>query len=174
MKSVAGITAASILRLFVETWANQRSIAPARVEHEQRPPGALTKPGCMAADEALVVYGHLIGLSKGWGGFGVLRTSHERLKIASAAAVQAGAADIAVELQRFADKLPSIHSEGEAHEALVSLEPLLPKIWNLGKSCKVSENLTSQAKALAQQMKSGEISREQAVATLQQSVQGHR
>lgn len=93
------------------------------------------KPGCKAADEALLVSKHLEGLAKGWGGFGLLRLSKQRLEDAAVSARRAGESELADALQAIADKLPSVHDEQEAHGVLNELEQLLPQAWSLGQRC---------------------------------------
>jgi hypothetical protein len=93
-------------------------------------------PGCVVADETLTVKGHLEGLAKGLGGFGVLRTSAERLARAADAARSLGEEELARSLEAIRGRLPSVRTPEAAREAMQELERIVPKAWELGKGCK--------------------------------------
>ena len=116
--------------------------------------GGVDKPGCTIADEALTVFGHLYGLSEGWGGFGVLRTSAERLKRAASISESIGKGEIADQLREFSERLPEIHTEEDAARAAEEFEPIVREAWELGKHCGLSNSKAQRALAL---IKSGQI-----------------
>jgi len=102
-------------------------------DSEQEP--TIIRPGCMAADESLTVLGHLQGLAAGWEGFGVLKTSKERLDKAVIGASAMGDAETAKELSDFAETLKDVHTPDEARAAAQSLVPIAQKTWKLGVVC---------------------------------------
>ena len=111
---------------------------PARVETRRpstRPPDL---PGCMAADESLTVMGHLQGLSRGLGGFGVLRSSVGRLQQAASGARRMKAPEIAEELEQIAAKLPSVRTKKAAAEVAEELQPVVDRAWELGRKCGIN------------------------------------
>lgn len=145
------------------------------------------KFGCNAADESLVVHGHLNGLAKGLGGFGVLRESKKRLDKAADAAVAAGDIDTAAKLRTISYKLPAIRDAEKAKEVASELEPLLEKTWKLGVQCglgkksgasniesaptaikeiEASSALRKRAEELAIDVRAGKITRDQAIEVL--------
>jgi hypothetical protein len=105
------------------------------LQGEPKPPEG-PGPGCVVADETLTVKGHLEGLAKGLGGFGVLRTSAERLARAADAARSLGEEELASSLEAIRGRLPSVRTPEAAREALQELERIVPKAWELGKGCK--------------------------------------
>ena len=137
-----------------------------------RAPGALAKPGCTAADESLVILGHLEGLAEGKQGFGVLATDLERIDRAAAGARQMGDATLAERLEGFKAQLPTVRDAETAQKAAVDLKPLVDEAWELGRRCgasgHVSPELYAKAQGLAERVKAGEISREAAVEALRQ------
>lgn len=137
------------------------------------PPPAMdvvSRPGCTTADEALVVKGHLDGLAKGWGGFGVLRTSKERLDKAVLAAKVAGAPNVSQKLAIISEKLPDIKTPEDAERVAGELNDILPDAWNLGKRCKgLTPEMLSKARELAGRVSRGEITKEDAVKELSET-----
>ena len=103
-------------------------------DSEQEP--TIIRPGCMAADESLTVLGHLQGLAAGWEGFGVLKTSKERLDKAVIGASAMGDEETAKELSDFAETLKDVHTPDEARAAAQSLVPIAQKTWKLGVVCR--------------------------------------
>ena len=99
------------------------------------PPNIL-KPGCTAADGALLARGHLEGLSKGYGGFGVLRVSKEKLEEAARAAEHLGQTEIAQEMRSIASEMPEVHDAETAGKLAERLGPVVESAWNLGRKCK--------------------------------------
>lgn len=138
----------------------------------QGPFGAHTegmeRPGCEAADQALTVAGHLDGLAQGWGGFGVLKTSQERLLRAAEGARRMGAQDVAAELEAFAPRLEGVSTPEEASALAEAFAPLVRRAWELGRRCKgsVPAHVVEKAKQLAERVNKGELSREDAIAEL--------
>lgn len=128
------------------------------------------RPGCTAADETLTVKGHLDGLAGGLGGFGLLRSSKERLENAATGAQKAGDAATSARLRVIAGKLPDVHTPQEAAAIANELDDIVPVVWELGKHCKggISQDAMDAAKDLATQVNSGNISREDAVEQLRQ------
>ena len=123
------------------------------------------KPGCTAADETLVVKGHLDGLAKGLGGFGVLRTSKKRLELAAQAARVAGAVDVGAEIQGIANRLDGVRTPEQAASMADELDPLVQKTWDLGKRC---GSLADKARELAEKVVKGEMRRDDAVSSLKE------
>ena len=99
------------------------------------PEPEIIRPGCMAADESLTVLGHLQGLAAGWEGFGVLKTSKDRLDNAVIGAQAMGDQETAKELADFAETLPNVHTAAEARAAAQTLVPIAQKTWKLGVVC---------------------------------------
>lgn len=126
------------------------------------------RPGCIAADETLTVKGHLEGLAVGLGGFGVLRTSKERLETAANGAQQAGDAATSARLRGIAGKLPDVHTPEQAALIAIELDQIVPVVWELGKHCSgvVRQDVMDAASDLAAQVNEGNISREAAVEQL--------
>tara|TARA_Y100000034_G_scaffold134808_1_gene204370 strand:- start:1730 stop:2293 length:564 start_codon:yes stop_codon:yes gene_type:complete len=108
---------------------------PEDSDPEPKPEPEIIRPGCMAADESLTVLGHLQGLAAGWEGFGVLKTSKERLDKAVIGAAAMGDAATAKELSDFAETLPNVHTPDEAKAAAQALVPIAQKTWKLGVVC---------------------------------------
>lgn len=125
-----------------------------REEEEQE----IAAPGCVCADEVLTVLGHLNGLSEGWGGFGVMRQSKERLERAAKAARQAEAEDIASALLEVVSMLPEVHSSADAERVVQKLKPVAREAWELGKHCKDTREITRKALEALRMIKAGEIS----------------
>ena len=92
-------------------------------------------PGCTAADESLTVMGHLWGLSRGNGGFGVLKQSVGRLERAAAGARKMKAPQIAADIEMIAAKLPEVRSREAAAALLEEIEPVADRAWELGRRC---------------------------------------
>jgi hypothetical protein len=95
-------------------------------------------PGCTAADESLTVMGHLWGLSRGNGGFGVLRQSVGRLEKAAAGARRMKAPEVAADLEAIAAKLPEVKSRAAAKALLEEIEPIADRAWELGRRCGIT------------------------------------
>ena len=118
--------------------ASRPNPAPARVERPSTPARPMDLPGCTAADETLTVMGHLSGLSRGLGGFGVLRTSKGRLEKAAAGARKMKAPEIADDLETIAAKLPEVRSREAAAALLEEIEPVADRAWELGRKCGIT------------------------------------
>lgn len=137
--------------------------------------GPIVKPGCTAADESGLAHYHLVGLSRGLGGFGVLRETKRRLERAAEGATIAQDMELAGKFRRIADQLPDVHDEATAGRLASELEPLLPVAWELGKRCgggKLSPELMEKVKDLSAQLQAGKLTKEQAVAQLRGSLAG--
>ena len=103
-----------------------------------RPAPGLAKPGCTAADEAIVALGHLEGLARGNEGFGVLRVSKERLEKAAAAAEGLKHPEIAAAMRAVAAQMPGVHTRAGAQALADELRPVVDQAWDLGRRCKDS------------------------------------
>lgn len=114
-------------------------------------------PGCVCADETLTVLGHLNGLAEGWGGFGVLRQSKERLERAAAGASQVGAEEVASKLLEVASTLEEVHNSEDAKEVAQKLRPIAREAWELGKHCKGGNEAIQKALEALRMIKKGEI-----------------
>ena len=112
--------------------------APLKHVHRSVPasvPAEILRPGCTAADESLTVLGHLQGLAAGWGGYGVLRTSAERLEHGAMGAERMGDPDTAMAMREFKTRLASVHTPEAAREAARDLVPITQRAWSLGIRC---------------------------------------
>ncbi len=150
--------------------------APHPGQHTAATNPSMEKPGCPAADESLVIKGHLEGLSKGWGGFGVLRTPDDkhRMERAILGAHLMGDDATAGRLERIYDRVPLVKTPEDAQTLLTELDAVLPAAWELAKRCgsySVGPELTLRAQKLAQQVADGTLTREQAVQLLREQAQ---
>ena len=100
------------------------------------PSQAIVRPGCTAADSALLNLGYLDGLSRGLGGWGVLRVGKERLEEGAKAARQLRQPELATEMEAIAAELPNIHDEASAANLAQKLRPVADRAWSMGASCK--------------------------------------
>ena len=96
----------------------------------------LEKPGCIAADNTIVALGHLDGLRRGLGGFGVLRISKERLEEAAAASEQLGEGQLAQAMRSVAAQMSDVRTQEAAGRLADQLRPLADQAWHLGRRCK--------------------------------------
>ena len=120
---------------------------PARTE--------LPKPGCVAADDTLLVYGHLYGLASGLGGFGLLRLSKERMEHAAQAAEWVKEPDLAEDMRTFASLLPEVHDEEGAAAALEDMSPLIERVWVLGVRCGRTTAALAKAEVAMREIRKG-------------------
>lgn len=130
-----------------------------------KPASAISRPGCTAADSALLNLGYLEGLSRGLGGYGVLRVGRERLEEGVRAAQQLGHPDLAREMQAIAQELPQVKDATAAGTLADKLRPVADRAWSLGAACKgsLSPEQMTKARELARQVKEGKLSMSQAV-----------
>lgn len=140
--------------------------------------GVLRKPGCTAADETLVVKGHLEGLAAGYGGFGVLRSpdERERMRRAIQGAEQMGAPETAGKLKAAFALVGQVDDEDSAQRALEAVAPLVQETWDLGKRCgghSFAPELVQRARELAGMVESGGLSRDAAVQELRKLREEH-
>ena len=136
-------------------------------------PTAIKKPGCTAADSALLVHGHLRGLAKGWGGFGVLQQTKGHLELGARAAMQSGDRQLSLLMSQLAESLHSIQTPEQAAHAAKRLEPGLEVAWGLAKRCGMSQHvLYQQAEEMANLVKEGKISRQDAIDRLREAALG--
>ena len=126
-----------------------------RTEPPEEAPRELPKPGCVAADDAILVHGHLLGLAAGLGGFGLLRLSRERMEHAAQAAEWVNEPELAREMMRFAGLLPDIHDEDAAAEALDKMKPIIEEVWKLGVRCGRTQAALAKAQAAMTDRKGG-------------------
>ena len=126
---------------------------------------ALARPGCTAAETTILTLGFLEGLSEGMGGFGVLRQGKEYLETGAQAARSLGRTELADDLEQIAEDLAEVHTAEEAQLMAERLRPLKADTWELGRRCKgnFSPEALEQARQLAQRVRDGEITFEQAV-----------
>ncbi len=144
----------------------EHSYAVAITEPQEPTPEAIARPGCTAADNAGVALYHLEGLAlEGKPNFGVLRITKERLEEGAAAAGHLGRNDLAEEMLSIAGELPEVHDAEAARRLAQELRPLAYTLWDLGARCKGSltpEDM-ARARALSAQVRSGEITFQEAV-----------
>jgi hypothetical protein len=125
-------------------------------------------PGCKAADACLLVHGYLVNLAEGKTGFGVLKIAKERLEQGATAASQLGQAQLAQEMRTVSQDLPEVHTAEQAAALVPTLKALCDQTWELGRRCGalLSPERIQQARVLGPKVRTGEISRDQAVAEL--------
>jgi len=123
------------------------------------------KPGCTAADGCLLVHSYLINLAEGKQGYGVLQIGAERMEEGARAADQIGQRELAQEMRQIAQELPNVHEPGAARALAQKLKPLADQAWDLGRRCKgdISAQELAKARALARQVRTGEITMDEAV-----------
>lgn len=130
-------------------------------------PAVVARPGCTVADNLGLTEFYLDRLSRGFGGYGVLRVARERLLEAQDAALVINRPDVAQKVQALADKLPAVSTEAEARQILAEASGLADECWDLGRRCKgLSREDLERAMALAKQVRDGVLSQEQAAAIL--------
>lgn len=95
----------------------------------------IQRPGCTAADNAIVAKGHLQGLADGRGGFGVLKISQQRLSEGAAAADQLGRTHLAGTMRGIASEMGAVRSREKAQELATKLDPVIDEAWRLGRVC---------------------------------------
>lgn len=141
--------------------------APGRVE----PSPSINRPGCTAADATLLNLSYLEGLSRGLGGFGVLRVGQERLEEGAKAAQQLGHPDLAREIRAIAEELPQVHDATAAAALAEKLRPLADRAWSLGAACKgaMTPQQMGRARKLARQVTEGTLSMDQAIKQVKES-----
>lgn len=165
--------------LFGLPWERQEQEdprAPGRVEPTPRPPrsapapviraaSSITRPGCTAADAALLNLSYLQGLSRGLGHFGVLQVGRERLEEGAKAAQQLGHHDLAREMRVIAQELPQVRDEAGAAALAEKLRPVVDRAWNLGASCNgsMTPQQVGRVRVLARQVREGRLSMDQAI-----------
>lgn len=158
-----------VARRTVSRLARGSSAGPAAITN----PGP-DRPGCEAADETLVVKGHLQGLAEGRGGFGVLRTSKTRLENAAKAARRANAPSVAATMEGIADVLPEVHTPEQAARVLQDLELVERQTWDLAQKCGKSlpPSAMNLANDLAAEVTAGRITKDDAIKALNDSTRG--
>ena len=97
--------------------------------------GKFLKPGCTAADESLLVRGHLTGLAQGFGGFGLLRESKKHMNDAAKAADLLREDDLAIRMRVVAERLGEVQTPEEAQQLADDMAPIIAESWELGKRC---------------------------------------
>ena len=142
------------------------TVLPSAVKAPAAPTGH--RPGCTAADAALLVQGYLDGLARGNGGFGVLALGKTRLEEGAMAAETMGQADLGSQMREVASKLPGVRSPEAAEELAQQMRPVVDRAWHLGKGCRLasSSETVQRIRRLAKQVSSGEITEAAAVETL--------
>ena len=130
-----------------------------------------SRPGCTAADNAIVAKGHLDGLAQGFGGFGVLRISKERLEEAAQAAHVLGKNDLSREMNSIASQMPQVHTPQEAAVLAKRLDLVVKEAWQLGSSCKgdISPEQVAKARELATRVSQGKLTTKEAIEQLRRS-----
>mgnify|MGYP001566715542 CR=1 FL=1 len=144
---------------------NPVAATPPPITPRAAPVPAISKPGCAAADNAIVAKGHLEGLARGLGGFGVLRVSKEKLEEGAAAAQQVGHPQLADKMRQVAQAMPAVSTPEQAKALAEQLEPVVQEAWHLGRTCKgaLTPTQISKAKELAQQVKAGTLTMDEAI-----------
>lgn len=134
----------------------------------------MERPGCVAADESIVALGHLDGLARGLGGFGVLRTSKARLEHGARAAEHLGHHELAHRMKEIANEMPNVRDLKAAEALAARLKPLVDTAWELGRRCEgyFSPALLQKARSLGVKVQRGQISRDDAVSELSQEIGG--
>ena len=130
------------------------------------PPPPTERPGCTAADNALLVHGYLSNLADGKPGFGVLRIGKERLEEGAKAAAHLGHPEIAAEMTAIAAELPNVRDPEAARLVAEKMKPVVDASWGLGQTCKggLSPEQLARVRALAKDVKEGRVTLNEAVA----------
>ena len=133
------------------------------------PPPPIERPGCTAADNALLVHSYLSNLADGKPGFGVLRIGKERLEEGAKAAAHLGHPEIAAEMTAIAVELPNVRDPEAARMAAEKLKPVVDAAWGLGQTCKggLSPEQLARVRSLAKDVKTGKLTLNEAVAQVQ-------
>ncbi|GEM_PF-5819235 len=135
-------------------------------------PRRMAKPGCTAADETILVMGHLQGVAEGKTS-GVLALDAEHLERAALGAEGMGDKELAGKLRGFKGVLPGVREAASAQAAIARLKPLADETWELGVKCggyNLAPASYARAVTLAKKVEAGEITKEQAVQALQQGI----
>jgi hypothetical protein len=127
--------------------ANPAPQNPTRARPTTQADRPVDLPGCTAAEETLGVMGYLWGLSRGKGGFGVLKLGPERLKKAAAGARRMKAPEVAADIEAIAAKLPEVRSREDAAALLEEIEPVADRAWELGRKCGITTGRLQRAAA---------------------------
>ena len=135
-----------------------------------KPTPAITRPGCTAADATLFNLSYLEGLSRGLGGFGVLRVGRERLEEGVRAAHQMGQTSLAGEMHAIAQELSEVQDPAAAAVLAEKLRPVADRAWALGRRCggHVSPQNLVKAWALARKVQEGTLTMEDTVKRVQE------
>ena len=129
----------------------------------QERPKEVTKPGCTAAESAILSLGFLDGLADGLGGFGVLRQGKEYLEQGARAAESLGKTGLAREMRSIAADLPEVRTVEQARDVAERLRPLKAEAWELGRQCdRLLVWGTDAIIALAERVAQGKIPLQQA------------
>lgn len=170
---MTGLAAMPVEKLFLGR-SSRRSRTTTAVAIVDNPGPTFERPGCEVADQTIVVRGHLKGLADGLGGFGVLKTSVERLEKASSAARQVNAVDVAATIDDVAKQLPNVRTEAQAAAMGRELDALIPQVWDLGARCgkSVSPDAKRTADQLAGEVNAGRMTKEQAAKALSEQTRG--
>lgn len=146
----------------LDTTEGSEVIAPALAA----PPQSITPPpglGCTIADNTILARGHLEGLAKGLGGFGVLRVSKDRLEDAAQAAERLGKKDLSERIREIAKILPEIQNQQMAEDTARRLDTIVNESWDLGRRCKGGHVDVGKLKVLAKKVANGTITLNQAL-----------
>ena len=136
-------------------------------------PNAMLKPGCTAADETLVIIGHLEGLARGKNHFGVLRSpdEHKRVQRAIAGARGMGADDVAERMEEVFGQLEHVSTSVEAAALAERLDPIaFDAAWELGVRCG-GIGIIARAQHLMERAQAGEITKAEALAALREAAE---
>lgn len=169
------------LTIYSSRFAKPINPIPAR-----SPPLASTGgPGCTAADETLVVKGHLEGIAKGHWGSGVLQHDIVRMNRAIAGAKAMDDAPTVEILESIKSDLPLVRDPERATAVLEKVEAIVPAVGALAQRCggagSISDPvltadserhalLRARVAELAEKVKRGEITKEQAVVQVQEEM----
>lgn len=131
---------------------------------------ASERPGCSAAEGLMVAQGMLDGLGRNFGGWGVMRNAKEWAEGGAEGAERMGDLELASEMREVAAQMPGVHDPETAQQLADRLDGLKERAWNLAKRCRgpAPAQLVEVAKGLAQEISEGKITRDEAIARIQE------
>lgn len=132
----------------------ERAPAPTVADQVER---EIQKPGCLAADRTLLAYMHLACLSRGWGGFGVLRQTAPLIGDAMGAARFLGEHQFADELEAILQDMARVKDIDGARRLVDRLEPVVRQAWDLGVRCGKTLGAMHKALATLDAIKAGQL-----------------
>lgn len=133
--SATAASAVGTARAFSPPAPEEAQASDAVPAKPSRPEPDIYKPGCTAADKAVLTQGYLDSLARGNEGFGVLRLGKKYLNEGARAAEHARHPALATDMRRIADELPSVKTVDQARAAAERLRPVSDRAWSLGVAC---------------------------------------